>query len=53
MHHHNDNCFLILVDEEMHGEKGVHPEVETAKRKDKDGEDGENEVGITQTEIDS
>ena len=39
MHHHHDNCILILVDEEMHGKERINNEVEATKRKDKAGED--------------
>ena len=49
----SSSSILILVDEEMHGKERVHPKMETAQRKDKNGEDRENEVGVTQTGFDS
>ena len=44
---------VVVEYEEMHGQKGVHSKVETTQRKDKIGEDGENEVGSTETEFNS
>ena len=44
VHCHHDNCIFILVDEEMYGEERINNEMETTQRKDKIGEDRENEV---------
>ena len=36
---HHDDCFLILVSKEMHGEERIHNEMETAQGKTKNGEE--------------